>query len=92
MYALIHKIADNLYGGQVRVIAVSKSKDKLMAMLPHEVEAWKRKGSRNAKEFPELFNYNLFRFILPHGYEPLDYWAEGAFDKTRFEVVKVPEI
>lgn len=93
MYALYQKISDTkIYGGKVRIIAVSESKETLMEMLPHEVEAWLRENSRDAKEFPDLFQHNLFKYWLPRGYEPLEHWGIEAFDSTRFEVVKVEKV
>lgn len=83
MYALYRKIV-NGYSVDVNVLAVSKSKEELMALLPYEVERYIR------SKVKRLLPFEINRFYLNgKGHEPREYWARGAFDEERFEVVEV---
>ena len=81
MYALYKKIPRG-YSVEVEVIAVSTNKQILMNMLPHEVKKYLQSGNSR------LEDWEIFKYFLPNGYKPLDYWARGAFDATKFEVVE----
>ena len=80
MYALYRKIR-NGYSIDVNVLAVSEDKEELMMLLPYEVERYLRSKSKR------LGSYDV-NIYLPNGYQPLDYWARGAFDEEKFEVVE----
>lgn len=83
MYALYKKypVGDAV---KVEIIAVSNDEDELKALLPYEVEVYVR--NRDKRMLPHELAYSL-----PHGHEPLSYWASGAFEKVKFEVCEVPE-
>ena len=83
MFALYKKYKDG-YHVEVEIIAVSGDKNELMALLPYEVEKYLRE--RNEHMLP----FELIRYYLPNGHEPIDYWARGAFEGTEFEVCEVP--
>lgn len=81
MYALYKKIPRG-YSVEVEVIAVSTNKQTLMDMLPHEVKKYLQSGNSR------LEDWEIFKYFLPNGYKPLDYWSRGAFGATKFEVVE----
>ena len=85
MYAL-YKTFERGYYREVKVIAVSKSKEVLMQLLPHEVY-------KHFKKPNGLRDWEIMRYKLNDDMKPREYWAEGAFDSgVRFEVVSVKEI
>ena len=81
MYALYKKIPRG-NSVEVEVIAVSTNKQILMEMLPHEVKKYLQSGNSR------LEDWEIFKYFLYHGYEPLSRWTRGAFDATKFEVVE----
>lgn len=82
MYALYKKCRKGLYV-EVVVIAVSESKEDLMALLPYEVEKYVR--ATNKEMLPdELSHY------LHDGHKPREFWSSGPFNADEFEVVEVP--
>lgn len=84
MYALYKKCKSG-YPVKVEIIAYSEDKSKLMALLPYEVERYLRKN------MPRMLPDEL-DMMMPNGYKPVEWWAEGPFDATEFEVCEVPDV
>ena len=84
MYALYKKCKAG-YPVNVKIIAYSEDKSKLMALLPYEVERYLRKN------MPKMLPHEL-DMMMPNSYRPTDYWSEGPFDATEFEVCEVPGV
>lgn len=76
---VLYKKAKEGYTVNVEIIAVSNDRDVLERMLPKEVE---KHLLANGLDHEDIFRYNL-----PHGYEPLRVWTAGPFESTKFEVV-----
>lgn len=84
MYALYKKYKSG-YPVNVKIIAYSEDKSKLMTLLPYEVERYLRKN------MPRMLPHEL-DMMMPNGYKPVEWWGEGPFAATEFEVCEVPGV
>ena len=57
-----------------------------MALLPYEVERYIRSKCKR------ILPYEMELRLGPKGHEPRKYWARGAFDEERFEVVGTSDV
>ena len=84
MYALYKKCKSG-YPVKVKIIAYSEDKSKLMTLLPYEVERYLRKN------MPRMLPHEL-DMMMPNGYKPVEWWGEGPFAATEFQVCEVPGV